>query len=117
LERKLIPGVAVDYAGKSWRVHRVLGPDAVLLTNDAGETVSAEPARIALWPEISILPPAKVVIETRYTDAQWAEATRRHHILAELASSPDRSAARIKDVAQDLGFKPRHIFSLLTVLL
>ena len=116
MERTLIPGVAVDYAGKSWRVHRVLGPDAVLLTNEAGETMSAEPARIDLWPEISMLPPAKAVTEVRYTDAQWAEATRRHHVLAELASSPDRSAARIKDVARDLGLKPRHIFSLLTVL-
>ncbi len=116
LERTIIPGAAVDYAGKTWLVHRVLGPDAVLLTNTAGEILSAEPARINLWPEVSILPPTKAVDETRFSDAQWAEATRRHHILTDLASSPDRSAARIKDVSKNLGVKPRQIYSLLTVL-
>jgi hypothetical protein len=89
LERTITPGAAVDYAGKTWLVHRVLGPDAVLLTNTAGEILSAEPARINLWPEVSILPPTKAVDETRFSDAQWAEATRRHHILTDLASSPD----------------------------
>jgi len=116
VERRLIPGVAVDYAGKHWRVNRVLGPDAVLLTNDAGELMSADPARIDLWQEMSLLPPVKAVNATRHTDAQWAEAKRRHQILTELANSADRCAVRIEDVARDLGLKPRHIFGLLTLL-
>ena len=52
----LVPGVEVDYAGQCWRVDRALGPDAVLLRNVAGETISAEPARIDLYVRTRGLP-------------------------------------------------------------
>jgi hypothetical protein len=36
-------GTGVTYAGARWRVHRVLGPEAVVLRSDAGEQVAADP--------------------------------------------------------------------------
>jgi putative transposase len=78
--------------------------------------LSAEPARIELWPDVCILPPANPVNELRHTDAQWAEATLRHRLVTELAESTDRSATRINDVAKELGVKRRRIFSLLKIL-
>ena len=74
MDRQLVPGVEVDHAGRRWRVHRALGPDAVLLTDDAGEIVSAAPARVELATEIAITQPPRAPDERLYTDAQWAEA-------------------------------------------
>jgi hypothetical protein len=46
MERRLVPGIEVEHAGKRWRVHQPLGPDAVLLRGEAGAIVSADPERI-----------------------------------------------------------------------
>lgn len=76
---RLVPGVEVDHAGRRWRVHRVLGPDAVLLANDAGEIVSAAPTRISFAAEVAITATARAPDERRIADAQWAEAARTTH--------------------------------------
>ena len=93
----------VDHAGRPWRVHRALGPDAVLLTNDAGEILSVAPAQIDLGAETSIAAPARTQDERRYTDAQWAEASRRRDLLAELGRRSARSLTQVDDVAKELG--------------
>lgn len=116
MERQLVPGVEVGYAGRRWRVHRALGPDSVLLRNEAGEVVSAAPARIGLGPVVTITPPARATDELHYTDAQWAEAARRRDLLAELARNPVRSRAHVDDVAKELRVKRRHVYTLLGCL-
>lgn len=108
-----MPGVEVDHAGRRWRVHRALGPDAVLLTNDAGEIVSAAPARVELATQIAIAQPPRAPDERRYTDAQWAEAARRRDLLTELARRPRRNRTQVNDVAQELGVKRRRVYALL----
>jgi putative transposase len=113
LERKLVLGIEVDYAGKRWRVQRILGPDAVLLANDTGEVTSADPVRIVLWPEISIAPPDRVTNERRYSEDEWAKAIGRRDILVGLARRRDRSSADIADAAKALGIKRRRVFGLL----
>ncbi len=115
MERKLVPGIEVDFAGQRWRVDRALGPDAVLLKHADGEIVSAEPARINPA-EVTLTLPARVTGERHYSDAQWAEAARRHDLLAELARNPVRSRAHIDDVAKELGIKWRRVYTLLGCL-
>ena len=110
---RLVPGVEVDHAGRCWRVHRVLGPDAVLLANDAGEIVSAAPARISFAADVAITATARAPDERRITDAQWAEAARRCDLLAELARRSARSRAQVDDVAKELGVKRRRVYALL----
>lgn len=100
MEHRLVPGVEADYAGQRWRVSRILGPDVVLLTNDAGETVAAEPARIALPAEVSFAAPQLYPDERLYTDAQWTEAARRRDLLVELAQRPSRTLAHVDDAAR-----------------
>lgn len=116
MDRQLVPGVEVDHAGRRWRVHRALGPDAVLLTNDAGEIVSAAPARVELATEIAITQPPRALDERLYTDAQWAEAARRRDLLTELARRPTRNRTQVDDVAQELGVKRRRVYALLRSL-
>ena len=109
----LVPGLEVDYAGHRWRVHRTLGPEAVLLSNAAGEIVSAEPTRIDLSPEVTLTPPMRATDERRFSDGQWAAAARRHDLLTELARTPSRSLARVDEVATELGVKRRRVYALL----
>ena len=91
MDRKLVPGVEVDYAGRRWRVDRALGPDAVLLKHADGEIVSAEPARINPPAEVILTRAARVTDERHYSDAQWCEAARRRDLVTELARNPVRS--------------------------
>src|SRR5271157_4046619 len=87
-------GTLVDYAGARWRVQRALGVEAVLLRSDSGEEVSADPLKIRL-PEVSVATGHSLrrVNELHYSDADWAEATRRRDLLASLAGKPSRTTA------------------------
>ena len=106
-------GTEVEHAGQRWRVHRPLGPDAVLLRNDAGEIVSADPSRFG-FPEAHVVGhPAPILDERRYTDAQWAEAARRRDLLATLRGLPARNRIDVRAVGKELGIKPRHVWALL----
>jgi len=107
-------GTLVDYAGARWRVQRALGVEAVLLRSDTGEGVSADPLKIQL-PEISMMtgPSQPRVDELRYSEADWAEATRRRDLLATLASKPSRTAADVAAAATSLGISPRRVWGLL----
>ena len=116
MDRQLVPGVEVDHAGRRWRVHRALGPDAVLLTNDAGEILSAAPARIDLVGQTAAAARVRVLDERRYTEAQWAEAARRRDLLAELDRRSVRSRILVDDVVRELGVKRRRVYGLLATL-
>jgi putative transposase len=113
MEQRLVPGAEVEHAGRRWRVHQPLGPDAVLLRSEAGEIISAEPSRIAFPARATIGPVATAVDEQRCTDAQWAEAARRRDILTRLARLPARTRADLDAAAKELGIKPRRIWALL----
>ena len=114
MEQRLVPGVEVEHAGRRWRVHRPLGPDAVLLRNDAGEIVSADPARIGFPADEDVGRTAiRVVDERGFSDAQWAEAARRRDLLAALAGRPAHTRADVDAVAKELGIKRRRVWTLL----
>jgi hypothetical protein len=113
MEQRLVPGAEVEHAGRRWRVHQPLGPDAVLLRNEAGEIVSAEPSRIVFPAPATIGRPGTAIDEQRCTDAQWAEAARRRDILTKLARLPARTRSDLDAAAKELGIKPRRIWALL----
>lgn len=114
MEQRLVPGVEVEHAGRRWRVHRPLGPDAVLLRDDAGEIVSAAPARIGFPADEGVGRPATRVVDERgFSDAQWAEAARRRDLIAALAGRSARSRADVDAVAKELGIKRRRVWTLL----
>ncbi len=114
MEQRLVPGVEVEHAGRRWRVHVPLGPDAVLLRNDAGEIVSAHPARIGFPADEGVgRPTTRVVDERGFSDAQWAEAARRRDLLAARAGRPARSRGDVDAVAKELGIKRRRVWTLL----
>ena len=89
-------------------MQRALGVEAVLLRSDAGEEVSADPLKLRL-PEVSasVRPARPVVDELRYSDADWAEATRRRDLLTALASKTPRTTAAA--AATCLGVSPRRV--------
>jgi hypothetical protein len=60
----LVAGVEVEHAGRRWRVHQPLGPDAVLLQDDAGAIVSADPIRVT-FPDAAPPRPAPPVLADR----------------------------------------------------
>ena len=97
-------GTLVEYVGIRWRVQRVLSVEAVLLRSDAGEEVSADPLKLRLR-EVSApdLPARHMVDELRYSEADWAEATRRRDLLAALASKTPRTTADVAAAATSLG--------------
>jgi putative transposase len=107
-------GTLVEYAGIRWRVQRALGVEAVLLRSDAGEEVSADPLKLRLR-EVSApdRPARHVVDELRYSEADWAEATRRRDLLAALASKTPRTTADVAAAATSLGVTPRRVWELL----
>jgi putative transposase len=114
MERRLVPGVEVEYAGQRCRVHRPLGPDALLLCNDAGEIMSADPARVGFPADEDVGQPAMRAVDERgFSDAQWAEAGRRRDLLTALAGRPARSKADVDAVAKELGIKRRRVWTLL----
>lgn len=113
MDRQLVPGVEVDHAGRRWRVHRALGPDAVLLTNETGEIVAVPPGRLVALEASTTTTPRRALDERHYTGAQWAEATRRRDLVDELARQPARSRAQVDDVAKELGIKRRRVYALL----
>ena len=114
MEQRLVPGVEVEHAGRRWRVHLPLGPDAVLLCNDAGEIVSADPAQIGFPADEDVGRPAMRVLDERnFSNAQWAEAARRRDLIAALAGRSARSRADVDAVAKELGIKRRRVWTLL----
>ena len=106
-------GTEVAYAGARWWVERVLGAEAVLLRSDAGEEVSADPLRIAqpVDPELRGTL-SGIADETRYSDSDWAAATRRRDLIVGLANRP-RTTADVAAVAEALGVTPRRVWALL----
>ena len=113
MERHIVAGAVVDHAGGRWRVERLLGADAVILRNEAGEVVSADPARIGFPDDIALTAPGSPRNELRYTDAEWSEAARRLDLLTALACLPRRGRADVDRVGKELGVGRRHVFSLL----
>ena len=112
MERHLLPGIEVEHAGRRWRVHRLLGAEAVLLLDDGGEIVSVETERVR-FPEAGTESVGTVLHRTTCTEAQWLEAARRRDRLTALAALPARSGAAIDDAARELGLKRRRIWALL----
>ena len=112
MEQRLVPGIAVNYAGKSWRVRRPLGPEAILLCNDQGEVVSADPARISFPDEDKIFS-NRIRDERCFSDAQWAEAERRREIVMRLGGNPTRTRARMDEAAKELGICRRRLWEIL----
>jgi hypothetical protein len=107
-------GTLVDYAGARWRVQRALGVEAVLLRSEFGEEVSADPLKIDLAEvSIAIGPPLRSRDEAGYSEADWAEATRRRDLLAALADKPSRTTADVAAAATSLGVTPRRVWGLL----
>ena len=84
------PGILVEYAGARWRVLRVMGAESVLLRADTGEEVSADPVKIRLADSRTRTGPSWLSDELPYSNADWAEATRRRGILRALARRPRR---------------------------
>ncbi len=110
----MVPGIEVEHAGKRWRVHQPLGPDTVLLCDEAGAIVSADPARIGFPADEAIGPPAGgKANEPLYSNEQWAEAARRRDLLARLATLATRSRADVDAVAHEIGVKRRRVWMLL----
>lgn len=114
MERKMTAGVVVEHAGTRWRIERPLGADAVLLRNDAGEVVSANPSRLRFPPDDPAGErAARRVDERQYTDAEWAEAAKRRAVLTGLAGLSPRARGDVERVAVELGLKRRRVFELL----
>jgi len=113
MEQRLVPGTEVEHAGKRWRVLRPLGPDAVLLRSDAGETVAADPMRVRFPADQENLQPGRLLDDRRYTEAQWAVAARRRDIVVALAAHPMRTRSRIDAAARELGLKRRRLWGIL----
>ena len=114
MERKMTAGVVVEHAGTRWRIERPLGADAVLLRNDAGEVVSANPLRLRFPPEDPAgQRAARRVDERQYTDAEWAEAAKRRAVLTGLAGLSSRARGDVERAALELGLKRRRVFELL----
>jgi putative transposase len=102
----------VEYAGARWRVLRVMGAESVLLRADTGEEVSADPVKIRLADSRTRTGPSWLSDELHYSNADWAEATRRRGILLALARRP-RTTADVTAAAEALGLTPRRIWALL----
>lgn len=114
MERKITAGVVVEHAGTRWRIERPLGADVVLLRNDAGEVVSANPLRLRFPPEDPAdRRAARRLDERQYTDAEWAEAAKRRAVLTGLAGLSPRARGDVERAAQKLGLKRRRVFELL----
>ncbi len=107
-------GTLVEYAGAQWRVLRVLGVEAVLLRSDTGKEVAADPLKLqrpaTAAPASS---PVLTINEMRYSEADWAEATRRRDLLRTLAATPSRTTADVAGAAAALGLTPRRVWGLL----
>ena len=113
--RRFVPGTLVEHAGQRWRVERALGADAVLLRDDAGETVSADPTRLALPYDLglalTLAPPRRD--ELHHANAEWELASRRCDLVAALAALPRRTYADVDRVAAEPGAKRRQVYALL----
>ena len=114
MERRMTAGVVVEHAGTRWRIERLLGADAVLLRNDAGEVVSASPSMLRFPPDDPAGQRAAPRIDERqYTDAEWAEAAKRRTVLTGLAGLSSRGRDDVERAARELGLKRRRVFELL----
>ena len=112
MERYLLPGLDVEHAGRRWRVHRLLGPDAVLLKDEAGDVVSVEAERIR-FPDTLPEKVASAPERPSHTEAELREAARRRDRLQTLAGISERSSAAVDEAARDLGLKRRRVWALL----
>ena len=113
MEQRLVPGLVVEHAGQRWRVHRPLGPDAVLLRNNAGEITSVDPVHVRPPTAAPRDQSPAVQAELHCTDAQWAEAGRRRDRLVALARLPTRTVRDVDRAARELGLKRRRVRALL----
>jgi hypothetical protein len=90
----------VEYAGARWRVQRALGVEGGFLRSETGEEVSADPVNIQLPDAPVTLGTAPLPVdELRYSDANWAEATRRRDVLQALATKSSRTTADVAAAA------------------
>lgn len=113
MERRFVPGTAVEHAGGAWRVERTLGADAVLLRGEDGALLAADPGALA-FPERSPGARARPAPdEARATPAEWEEACRRRDVLSALAARPGRTLADVDAAAAALGLKRRQTLALL----
>lgn len=110
--RVLDAGTPVRFAGQEWVVQQPLGPDAVLLRNESGEIISADPARLE-WPARLSHSAPRLSAEARQDDAAWTKATQRRDVLLALARLPVRTQNDIAGAAKTLGLKPRRVWRLL----
>ena len=101
-------GMSVEYAGARWHVERVLGAEAVLLRSDTGDVVSAHPLKIGLSGARTPLPGD----DLHYSDAEWAEASRRRDLLGTLAARR-RTTTDVTAAAEALNLTPRRVWALL----
>jgi len=113
MELRLVSGVEVEHAGQRWRVERPLGPDAVLLRNETGGTVSADPTHVSFRADEKTACHPRAFDERSYTDAQWAEASRRRDILVALAQLPTRTGSNVDAAAKELGVRRRRVWEIL----
>ena len=113
MEQRITAGVEVEHAGTRWRIERPLGADTVLLRNDAGEIVSANPLMIRFAPDPAGRRATPRLNELRCSEEEWAEAAKRRAVLIGLAGLPSRSRDDVERAARDLGLKRRRVFELL----
>jgi putative transposase len=113
MERRITTGAVVEHAGTRWRVERPLGADAVLLRNDTGEIVTADPSTIRFPKDNAGQSPPPLIHELQYTETEWAEAARRRDVLAGLACQSSRTHKDVDHAAKELGLKRRRVFELL----
>ncbi|WP_165943618.1 Mu transposase C-terminal domain-containing protein [Roseicella aquatilis] len=111
MERLLLPGTAVEHAGRAWRVERALGADAVLLRDEAGEVLVADPATLC-FPE-PMATPNTCRDQAQISPTAWSEACRRRDVLLVLAAQPARTLAQVDAAAAALGLHRRQTFALL----
>lgn len=109
----LVPGTKVGYAGKCWRVDQPLGPDAVLLRNETGETISVDPVRVGPATEDVAIRANHIASGFHHAEAAWIEAERRRDILLSLFRMPERTRQDIDAAATELGIKRRRVWELL----
>ncbi|MGH9485458.1 MAG: hypothetical protein ACRD1F_10410, partial [Terriglobales bacterium] len=116
VERRILPGTVVEYAGERRRVERVLGADAVLLHSTDGPPIAANPAQLTFPDEeAETRASSRPVDAVQCTEAAWAKAMRRRDLLVRLARQPEHTSTEVDTVAADLGLKRRRVWQLLRI--
>jgi putative transposase len=113
MEQRLFPGAEVEHAGRVWRVERALGPDAMLLRNESGETVSVNPTRITLVTCKDAVFNNRHNSELTFSEKQWADAEHRRDVVIALTRHPARTQAYVDAAAKELGIKRRRLWAIM----